>query len=170
MNKARSKALKGLADILPDAYIQRQHTESGRLYEFHKLIDEGHTFTTKLPQLNELNKDDVFSMKYNAFEILNHHKRLKAAWKNKGTVGIQEYLVWLKGHNERWVKLNNEHKVKELDEGLYKLAIAKAGSFWSSLIAFLFSFAMMFSKEKAAKRIREEIDKKAIDELIKSKK
>lgn len=148
MNKQRSKALKQLAEMLPPAYITRPHTETGRLSELYRLKDEGHQFTNELPPLTEENADQMFSIKYEAMEVLNHHKRLKRVWKQKGTKGIQEYLVWLKNHNEQFAKRMKDMEIEQLDPKLFEIAKMKVGSFWKSLIAFLVSFALFFKTDK----------------------
>ena len=146
MNKRRSKALKGLADMLPDAYYSRMHTESGTLSELHAYRDkEGLDFD--LPELTELNWHRVKSIRYESMELINHHKRLKKAWKEKKTEGIQEYIIWLNNHNIRFAK-KMQMDVKSVEEGLLKIAKMKVSSFWKSLIAFLVSFVFAFNQEE----------------------
>lgn len=147
MKKARVKALKQLADMLPPAYITRPHTETGKLFELWKLKEQGHNITG-LPELTEENSDKMFQIKYEATEILNHHKRLKRVWKQKGTEGVQEYLKWLKQHNEYWAKKMTDLKIEQLDPKLYEIAQMKVNSFWKALITFLVSFFTIFQQQK----------------------
>lgn len=143
MKKSKSKALKQLANVLPPAYIKRRHTEYGTLVELHDMVIK-HSLKIDLPKLTEDNANEMKSITYDNMEILNHHRRLKKAYKKDGTEGVQKYLVWLKEHNENWIRNNNGMDVKEVDPSLYEIAKGKAGSFWNSLIMFLFAFAKTF--------------------------
>lgn len=147
MNKRRSKALKQLADLLPAAYITRDHSETGRLWELYNLIEEQKIEIENLPLLTEENADQVFTIKYPAMEILNHHKRLKKAWKEKKAKGIQEYILWLNQHNLAFAKRVQGMEVEQLPEGLLEIAKAKVSSFWKMLFAFLFSFITVFQSQ-----------------------
>ncbi len=167
MNKRRSKALKQLAELLPAAYITRDHTETGRLSELYLMNEKDESLDLDLPVMTEDNCDQIFSIKYPAMEILNHHKRLKAAWKKDKTKGIQDYLIWLDNHNRDFAKRMKDMEIEQMPEGLMRIATAKIGSFWKMLIAFLFSFAMVFQRKMndASKEISNQLDEEAIKQL-----
>lgn len=150
MNKRRSKALKQLAELLPAAYITRNHTESGLLSELYELNEKDKSLDLDLPIMTEDNCEEFFTITYPAMEVLNHHKRLKKGWKEKGTKGIQEYLIWLERHNRNFAKRMSEMEIEQLPEGLLYIAKMKVSSFWKSLMIFLFSFAMTFKSKKQA--------------------
>lgn len=148
MKKSRSKALKKLAEQLHPAYIKRQHTEYGKLYELHDMAIS-QKLKIDLPTLTEENANEMKSITYPNMEVLNHHRRLKKAYTKNGTKGVQDYIVWLKEHNENWIRNNKGMGVKEVDQTLFEIAKGKAGSFWNSLIMFLFAFAKTFlTKDK----------------------
>jgi len=144
MNKRRSKAIKELANMLPAAYIIRDHTESVRLHELFKMAEEHEAMNIDLPEINEDNRDKVFTLKQPAMEVLNHHKRLKKAWKEKGIAGIQQYIIWLDRHNRAFALRMKDMDVGQVPQGLIEIANAKISSFWKMLIAFLFSFLTIF--------------------------
>lgn len=143
MNKSKSKALKQLAAMLPAAYIVRNHTEQAPLHRLWELKDQGHNF--ELPAITEENADQLFSITYPATEILNHHKRLKRVFLEKGAAGIQEYIRWLDAHNRKWAE---KMKVDQVDPGLLEIASAKISSFWKMLIAWLVGFSMFFQDDR----------------------
>ncbi len=143
MNKQKSKALAQLASMLPATYIRRPHTEHATLSRLYQLIDDGHDIQG-LPELTEDNADTMHSIKYEATEIINHHKRLKAAWKAKGTAGIQEYIRWVDQNNRRW---SSQH-VERVDPALLEIARAKVSSFWKMLMLWIAGFAKFFTENQ----------------------
>ena len=147
MKKKKAKALKQLAIALPDAFIRRPHTETGFLWELHRLVDDGQKIEG-LPVLTEENKDSVRSITYQATEKLDHYRRLKKVYQEKGTKGIQEYIVWLNLHNKRWAE--KMEGIEQVEPGLLEIAKMNVSSFWKSLIVFLFSFMATFMKKEEA--------------------
>lgn len=160
MKKSRSKALKKLAELLPDAYYNRDHTETGTLAEIYRFRDENN-LSFDLPTLTEENADQITSIKSPNLEKINHHKRLKKAYTEKGTEGVQQYLVWLDGHNKRFAKRYKDLNVERLPDGLLKIAKMKVGSFWKQIVAFLYAFAITFLQKK----MMNQMDDAALQEL-----
>jgi len=144
MNKRRSKAIKELADMLPAAYVIRDHTETATLLGLMKMAEEHEALNIDLPEVTDENRDQVFKVKGQAMEVLNHHKRLKKAWKEKGIAGIQQYIIWLDRHNRAFALRMKDMEVGQVPQGLIEIANAKISSFWKMLIAFLFSFLTIF--------------------------
>lgn len=147
MKKKRSKALAQLASILPPAYIIRPHTESAPLWKWYELRDAGKV-EVELPPMDEENADQILSLTYKTTEVLNHHRRLKKVYSEKGEQGIKEYIVWLDAHNRRWAK--RLEGIEQVPKGLLDIARSNIGSFWKMLIAFLFSFVSVFGEKKRA--------------------
>lgn len=146
MKKRHSKALKELAKRLPPSFMIRKHTEHAPLYVFYQKIDEGQTFEG-LPPLTDENKDQIYSIKANAVELLDHHKRLKAAYEKDGTKGVQDYIIWVNTYNKAFAK-KHAMDIPEMEPGLLEIAKGKMASFWKSLIVFLFSFVAVFSTKE----------------------
>lgn len=147
MKKRTAKALRLLADRLPPAYKQRSHTERGRLADFHEYVSTSGKEIPDLSPLTEENADTIIGVKFPNLEVLNHHRRLKKAYTENGEKGIQDYILWLTGHNKRWAAKIGE--VEQVDAGLLAIAKGKVSGFWSALVSFLFAFASVFGvKEK----------------------
>ena len=150
MKKRISKALENLSKSLPPSYVIRPHTEEAALYVFYQKKDEG-VDLPDLPVMTEDNMNTVFKIKSNAVEVLNHHKRLKEAYTQNGTKGVQNYIIWVNQYNRKFIE---SHPVKSpedfiVDEGLLKIALGGVAEFWKSLILFLYSFVAVFSTKSA---------------------
>lgn len=147
MNKQKSKALKQLGRVLPDVLIARNHTEQATLSRMYQLIDEGRDIQG-LPTLTELNKDEIHSVTYPAFDRVNHHKRLKAAWTKEGVKGVQKYIKWVGQYNLKFAEKYSSMQVDQVDSNLLEIAKSGISSFWKMLIAFLFGFVQFFQDDK----------------------
>ena len=144
MKKQKRKALEQLAIVLPDVYISRNHTSYDSLANYYKMMDDGIKIEG-LPELSNENADKSFGVKFDNFDKINHVKRLKRAYKSKGTTGIQEYVLWCQQHNLRFAK--KHFQVKQVNPKILDIAKSKVSSFWKSLIIFLYSFFITFQKE-----------------------
>jgi hypothetical protein len=149
MKKRHIKMLVQVAQILPPVYIVRAHTTEMSLAHAYRLKDDGVELPEGLPTLTDWNKDKVAGIKTPALDQINHLRRLKKAYEEGQEQGVKEYIVWVKGYNEKFKEMYPDAEVKEVPEGLLKIASSKVGSFWRSLMIFLMSFSFVFKKNNA---------------------
>ena len=150
MKKKKAKALQKLAAILPVAYTYRGHTEAAKLWEWCQLKEQNgkDSNVPDLPELTDENRNQMFTVKSVAIEQINHYRRLKSAWASGGTKAVQDYLNWLTGHQIAWAKLETDLQVEQVKAEISQLGKVGAGSFWSSLLNFLYSFLAVFAGKK----------------------
>lgn len=149
MNKKITKALRSVGSQLGISYEMNKYPEFKTGAEFQKLGADFEDGMVVVP--------DAMYKKYRYFIVqIKHYRRLKRAYTKKGAKGVQDYILWLHGHNERMkpifeeMKLNRElmDKMKGVDKGLLEIARGKASNFWSALITFLYSFMFAFGTKE----------------------
>ena len=150
MKKKKVKALAKLANLLPATYIIRDHSEGATLGELYRLREEEGKPTDDLPSAEEskYGYDTMMRVTSQAFDRINHLRRLKKAYKENGTQGIKDYVLWVDAHNRRIAPLLREltkAEPEEVPEGLLEIARGSVSRFWQSLVLFLYSFVATFS-------------------------
>lgn len=149
MKKKTVKALSRLAQILPPAYLVRDHTEGVTLRDIYEIREKEGEDTDDLPDPSvlEYGYDTIYRVKSEGLDKINHLRRLKKAWKDEGTKGVQTYILWVDQHTRRYdpriESLLNSPPPK-VDDRLVDIAKANVSFFWKSLISFLLSFYHSF--------------------------
>lgn len=142
MKKKKIKALRFLAERLPESYTvemvgRKKLGEALTGEEINRLTDNGIS----------VNAGQMYRFAEPQLTKIEHSRRLKRAYADKGEAGIIEYLTWLQLNNRRVAKILKKDYTE--DALILKLIKAGAGKFWSVLLMFFYSFARTFGREGA---------------------
>lgn len=141
MKKKTIKAIRLLANRLPESYVLRKHSISIKGSEVRLQKIE-----TDLP----IDLDENYKISKNILERINHTQRLKRAYSKSGDKGVYDYMIWLNENNIRLNKrLAPKDQIDTLDAGLLGVLSKGVKGFWQNLIIFLFSFLTVFKKQTA---------------------
>jgi hypothetical protein len=143
MKKPKLKALKALADKLPESYeiVRYYSLKQGKEITFDEIVklrSEGSEL--------EINEDAWYRENKSKFQQINHFNRLKKAYSRSKEIGLVEYIKWLNSHNTKMNEVFKELQLKQVDENILEIAKKGAKGFWSNLINFLLSFLIAFKK------------------------
>ena len=144
MKKAKIKALKQLSEMLPKSVTLaiEGHVCKG------KELPEHLVKTSKI----EIDGESHYTYKNRRVVEINHLNRLQKAFARTKDQGLADYITWLDANNRRMNELFENLKLGEVSEELKQVAKAGGKGFWSSLMAFLFSFYTAFvNKNKSLK-------------------
>ena len=139
MKKKRAKAIAKLVEQLPVSYEVRDHTQmfKGKDLTPESKAEAGHEFHDEQHYLGT--RKEVF--------VINHYKRIKKKYAEKGTQGIIDYLEWLNLHNQMMALKYKDGDIQQVPEKIMKIARGGVNKFWRLLMIFLFSFVKVFQNE-----------------------
>ena len=144
MKKAKIKALKQLSEMLPKSIttVIESHVCKGK--ELPEHLVKNSKF--------EIDGEKHYTYKNRKVVEINHLNRLQKAFARNKEQGLADYIMWLDANNKRMNELFESLNLSQVSEDLKGIAQKGGSGFWSSLMAFLFSFYTAFvNKNKTLK-------------------
>ena len=140
MKKQQIKALKKLAEMLPESVTLAIEPEFKKAYELSQ------------PQIDslkgEFDIEAIYKTKKYKIEPINHLNRLQKAYSRYKEQGLADYITWLDNNNKRMNKLFDGLNTSSIDNDILEIAKKGGKGFWSSLMNFIFAFYNTFIKSK----------------------